>query len=285
MIIQRKQQSFPEQREFARWTRPFKRTIGRVRTGLAEKLSKSGQESLERGQVISRTKGSVARKIDNPELAERILKNEVPEGVAISRESSMARNGGGGVFVRPQNVSKDALNNPSIPSHEKEFIRDIIKGGKGGVAVEKDLGVEVLGHEVGHSKNATGKGLKRKISNSDPRNSELGMWGDNVHMYPGAKNQYRYGSPDKVSFKEALKDLKRDTVNSGIILSEEKNANKEALRMMKKQGASKKEIKEAKDILNSNTEVYKGMAKGSLKSGLGRLINIPSRRGTGTSLI
>lgn len=287
MIIRRQRlYSSLEQREFARWTRPFKRAIGRIRSNIAEKLTESGMKSVKDGEFKSITEGSRSKTISNPQLTDKILNNEIPKGIAVSRNSSIANNGGGGVFVRKGNVSKAALDNPTVPDHEKKFIKDILAG-EGGIAVKENLGAEVLAHEVGHAKNATGRGLKRKISELDPRNDPMGAFGGNVHVYPGAKNQYRpWGmEPGKVSTKEAIKDLGRDTVNSGKILAEEINANKEAIKVLKKQGASKKEIKEAKKLLNNNIATYRGMAKGSLKSGIGRIINIPSRRGVGQSLV
>lgn len=82
-----------------------------------------------------------------------------------------------------------------------------------------------LAHEIGHSKNSTGKGLDKIISDKNKR----------------------------VGIRNGLKTL----YQGSIVVQEEKNASKKALKLLKAAGASKDELKNAKEELDLSLKTYK----------------------------
>lgn len=102
-----------------------------------------------------------------------------------------------------------------------------------------------LAHEIGHSKNSTGKGLDKIIS--DKNNDIRGSYSN--------KNK-------RVGIRNGLKTL----YQGSIVVQEEKNASKKALKLLKAAGASKDELKNAKEELDLSLKTYKiGRNKEPLK--------------------
>lgn len=93
-----------------------------------------------------------------------------------------------------------------------------------------------LAHEIGHSKNSTGKGLDKIIS--DKNNDIRGSYSN--------KNK-------RVGIRNGLKTL----YQGSIVVQEEKNASKKALKLLKAAGASKDELKNAKEELDLSLKTYK----------------------------
>lgn len=93
-----------------------------------------------------------------------------------------------------------------------------------------------LAHEIGHSKNSTGKGLDKIIS--DKNNDIRGSYSN--------KNK-------RVGIRNGLKTL----YQGSIVVQEEKSASKKALKLLKAAGASKDELKNAKEELDLSLKTYK----------------------------
>lgn len=103
---------------------------------------------------------------------------------------------------------------------------------KSQIFVSPEDGDEALGHEIGHQMNKVSKNpITRFISNS---------------------NKYR---AKDLSGKELVKQR----IAEKLQVQEEKNASKNAMKLIKNSGAPKEEVKHAKDNLNAYLNTYKSM--------------------------
>lgn len=278
--------SFPyltrgEQREFGWATtkliRPLKAGIGRTRRKVADKLYESGNQKLVKAR--ERAQQVLKNGVKNKTLRNQILRNEAPKAkTTVSyRANDIASQGGGGAAIYKSDVdgrTREFLDNPFVGRGEKQLIKKITKGERAsGIAISKGRGEEVLAHELGHARGKVSNGIRGLISRSDPR-SAIG--------YQGSVSVYKKGTdPTKrVGFIQSVKDHLSGVKNSKLVIAEENAASREGLNILKRNGATKEELAKARENLRAAGDTYRLVGKKAARSSLGRIIDIPSRRGT-----
>lgn len=273
---------YEEQREFG-VKRALKVTIGRARRNIADSLYASGTNRVIRaGQAVEQLANN---SVHNKELRNKLLRNEASRlGTTVSYNAdNLARTGGGAVTISKGSIRgarmEQQLGSPYVPKGEKKFIKSILKkeNRPAGVALSKNSGVDMLAHELGHVEGRVAGGKRGKIQAADPRFSQGASYQGSLSNF--RKKEGRNLSTERVSFKEAIKDHIANQRAARGIVGEEQAASKAGLRMLKKAGATKGELQQAKVNLNVGSESYKAVKNKISKSGLGRIIDIPSRRG------
>lgn len=136
------------------------------------------------------------------------------------------------------------------------------------IFVPKGRGVDDLAHEVGHVENKKSKGLRKKISDiANSPETRLQFTSDSSKLMNS-------GNHGKSGIGTALKDFGK----SLVVNQEERNATKAGLKIMKEAGATKEELKKAKDHLKSGAKTYEHSGKANLFNTLKNTVQIPSRK-------
>lgn len=274
-----------EQREFgvinSKVIRPFKSKAGRLRRKAAEALYRSGDNALiESREATSKLKDGVK----NKELRNNILRNEAPKlNTTVSlKAKNIASQGGGGAQLPKENITNLGRSTKIFPRDPNiKLVKKIVKkeGRKSGIAFnEQEVGVEILAHELGHARGKVVGGRRGRISKADPRKVERGSeYQGSLTIYSPSYRPNEGAS--KVKFKDAVKDYFKNRKNSKAIIAEEMAASKDGLEMLKRNGATKEELSKAAENLKVAGDTYKTHGKKARRSSLGRIIDIPSRRG------
>lgn len=270
-----------EQREFgfitSKVVRPMRVGIGKTRRKIANKL-------YQPGSIVDKMKNAERRlqikTVGNETLMNNLIANEAPKAkTMISFDAKrLAAQGGGGTTVYKRDLSNDIVKQINDEKYllkgDKEFINKIYgdKNIKSGIAINKKAGEAILAHELGHAQGITKGGLRGLISRSDPRN---------VQNYTGTLGLYNGKSvaKEKVGFLRSVKDHLSNVKTSKLIQAEENAATRSGLKMLKRNGATKEELRAAKDKLSAGGDTYKLSGKYATRTSLGRIIDIPSRRG------
>lgn len=277
-----------EQRQFG-WTtskiiRPLKSKIGHVRRSAADKLYQSGLKSGAKNEAVEAELEKI-QTITNKSLRNSLLKHEVPKANATVAYGSGAGKSNGATIYR-ENIKPGFGNLTKYAPPRDEgvkFLKRILKkeGRSSGIAMSKDSGIEFLAHELGHAQGKIAKGKRGLISASDPRNlKNSGDKGSISHFKERSRFEIRESGGKKVGFKESLKDLLTNSRNSRAIIAEENAATREGIKMLKRHGATPEELKLAERNLGLVGDTYRNAGKKSVKTSLGRVIDIPSRRGS-----
>lgn len=264
--------SCDEQREFNALSdiyhsgikRTFQKYAGRARRNVAGKIQNSIQKDIEGTQnAVNTFMNSQAATIPNVEKG--LIKD--------------ARN----LNARTMNIPLGFTNKENFVVHTKEMrnnpqFSDGIKSMKGERVGRKVMnaankndsiifhpsgsGTSSLAHEVGHVENSkTRNPIRRvieKVANSK---------GTRVDLQMG-------GGMNESGIKPALKRY----ITGKAVLAEERNASKAGLRMMKKHGATKEQLDEAKKLLDTAADTYKGSVNVNYKSPIYNWVQIPSRK-------
>lgn len=275
-----------EQREFGYWTtnvaRPVRATVGKARRTVANKFYQAANKAkLEHGAVIDKlTQNGGLPSVQNKGLRNKILSVEAPKAkttVSFRTKELVNMTSGGGV------IPTDPLSKTELGGYidrfgtrnDKKFLKKLYGKDryKSGIVASPGVGVEALAHELGHAQGRSAKGLRGYISRTDPRDSGRGM-----RIYaPASRSKVSTGK--RVGFGQALKDTVSNIRNSGHIIAEETAASRSGLQMMKRHGATKEELARASENLGLAGRTYKLGGKSSVLSSLGRLVDIPTRRG------
>lgn len=304
-----------EQREFGFWTtnvaRPIRAKVGRARRTVANKLYDSAEtaglmQRINAGAFID--PGNTG--IQNNELRNKLLRVEAPKAkTTVSfKTPDMARLGGGCAEIKgdafrssvTQGDIRSAID--SSPKEYKKFLKKLTgRGDKyvSAITVDKGIGLEKLAHELGHAQGHTAGGLRGYISRTDPRHNGHSEYGGIISYSP---RQYKAKSAEEIKFKsqglglsgasdsmgqpkpnvsfgEALRDTISNVRTSGHMIAEEAAATRSGLKMLKRHGATKAEMEAAGRSLGYGGSTYLYGGKQSVLSSLGRLVDIPSRRG------
>lgn len=281
MIILRKIN--PEQREFGKITKFLPKSIAknidsRTRPIKYKKGVKRRNKAIELENELKRRNlsNSKPEKInegpDNPgilkkldELASREYKTEVvfPHNPDIRNDATTIINtkGKSGKLAKEETRAKiengdkrkftlnynEALNNPK---------------NKSVIAVSVDTRAAGEAHELGHVHNRRKGSIMEKIISNLDNPSRRSRFHRNVDVTEKSNAFTRF----------------RDKVDSAIILKEEKNASKNALETLKKEGMSQEELEKAKKALDESYETYKNTANNRNLANKRYKIQIPSRR-------
>lgn len=153
------------------------------------------------------------------------------------------------------NADSDTINKASNLMNSKKYV----------IIHPKESSTDLLAHEMGHIISDSGKAGRfrkwvshRKANSLDGRGEFL----ENIF-------------DDKT--KNPLKSIKR-IIRSGFINSDERAATKNALKLLKDNGATQEQIKEASDFLKKAGDTYKIGSKSYIKSPINNFVNRKKKR-------
>lgn len=265
MIIKRKFYSNGvKEKEFTSLAFKSKAVIGRVRRNLANRIQKSMdidyQKMLQASNKISKDNG-----VRSTIGIDKYLGKTVQNSGATLKNVSLY---GNTVPKRLQNytIDFDKLNKDQIDQLTSfdNKIKNAYSRGKNAILSPKNGGgVELRSHKVGHSVRAKSKNpvtkLITKIANNPETREVINAGGDQ-------------------GGKKGLLDAIKGYIKSSAVIAEERGASKTGLKLLKKGGMSKEDLKKSKESLDAALETYKRGRSRMWKSPLRELVNIPSRR-------
>lgn len=130
----------------------------------------------------------------------------------------------------------------------------------------KSAKAEYLAHEVGHVDNAVSRNPIKKFINwaggSSPARVEVN------------NGVYINGKDSATGLRPAFSRL----LNNSYIVAEESGATRTGLRLLRRHGATQKEIEEAKKSLGHGINTYKASRSIGFWNPVENMVNIPSRR-------
>lgn len=118
------------------------------------------------------------------------------------------------------------------------------------------------GHEGGHIENRWGKDKSKRRINAQDTPTRRARFEEDID-YTKSINPYQHYKNKK---------------DSNIILTEEKNATENGLRMLKDLGMSDKEFKQSKLALQNSYKTYENQSRKKLNHGIRSIYQIPSRK-------
>ena len=255
--------------------RTYQKNIGRLRSNIADSLSGKSLEQAEKSReaLIKHLGGE---KVKNEGVKKGVIKRAIKDG--DTRISRTKLDGVGGSYTIGNKEARETMKTEAVkgeleainkPKDYKKTMKSFDKDKhKHQIFVPKGSGVEMLAHEVGHIENKKSRGLRKKIS--DIANSSE----TRLQLNEDSNKLSWVGNHGKSGIGTALKDFGK----SLIINQEEKNATKAGLKIMKEAGATKEELKKAKDHLKSGAKTYEHSGKANLFNTLKNTVQIPSRK-------
>lgn len=287
-----------EQREFVSATTKLKAVIGRARKSLAKKLYESANSSDKKAIEINKNLKNLKPIVDK-DLRNKILANEIPEGTFHHMtKNPLLKNE---VYYHPGNADLEGTYSHLIEKLDKKKklkykdweklikeknkvsdkswrIDDQLANGndkrRNLILINKNSGVEDIAHEIGHAQDYSirakkvgkkEKDLKRRKSRGYLSSSDL-------------RDIVKPGELENMDFKSSLKAVINNVKGAKDVLRNEKVASNNAIKMLKRQGATKDQLKQAKKNLDEYYKTYVEGEKVNLKSSLANLVDIPSRR-------
>lgn len=255
--------------------RTYKKNVGRLRSNIADSLSGKSLEHATNSRKAG-IKFLQDERVKDEGVKKGVIKKAIKDGdVRISRTKM---DGLGGPYTIGNKEAKETMKTDAVKGElkalnkEKDYkktMRSFDKEKhKHQIFVPKGNGVEDLAHEVGHVENKKSKGLRKKIN--DIANSP----DTRIQFSQDTNNLSWVGNHGKSGIGTALKDFGK----SLIINQEERNATKAGLKIMKEAGATKEELKRAKDHLKSGAKTYEHSGKANLFNTLKNTVQIPSRK-------
>ena len=227
---------FLEQREFGLKSKAISviKKVGKLAGNSLEKWAEA--DRIKANKIIQETNSykSKSPKVlkylgkESKKLGAKIIKGNKSNSI-INQSSTWQR--------KSSNVSSSIKNRLTKSNNKKER-----KLGKALIDNEYVINIPsgksqaALAHEIGHVKNIYGK-YTEKISELNDK----------------VRKVYRDRRNLRVGFKNAIKSFKE----GNILVKEEKNANKNAMKLLKSAGASKEELKDAKKELNLGVKSYR----------------------------
>jgi hypothetical protein len=248
-----------EQKEFG-FKRKVVATIGKARRNIGTKLEKSIDTHIDKLNE-SYDKVSNMHPIRNNELDKKLM-NTKPGKISntiISGETSTLINKKSNKSIVNQRInSLESMKNPT-PNEKIEL--ETLKSGKNVIKYNRGFGggSASLAYELGHIQNSQSKSIKGLVSKADDK----------------ARSFYeRERSDNKGSIKNTIKDF----VSGKVISAEEKNASNNGIKLLKKSGASDKELSNAKEMLKESGNTYKEARKITNRGNLRDIVQLKSRK-------
>lgn len=263
----------------------YKKYAGRARSkvakgieGIMDKNNEKYTDALDNFRESLSGSGDT---LSSPELMKKLIRN--------NREKTGARVFKIDLGVGPATTNSDATKKVSqalmdagetykdntYKKHGKKLLNSSNKD-KAQIYLPDGSGAEYLAHEFGHNLNRTGNaGPLRKLINK-AANSEKVREDFALNTKIDA-NELR----KRDVIKESLKRYK----NSKLIRSEEKAASRNALKELKKAGATKEELEIAKKNLDNAYKTYKHKSREYYLDPLYQKIQLPKRRSSGATII
>lgn len=263
--------------------------IGRARRGIAEKLKESARK--DRG---------LAKDIENYFIHTNSPNNHLPTEYKLIRE---AKNRGARVIgvlgkenihsgnnvTFPKSSLQDIDTSKLIDKNEIRYFKKInnaIKDKRVEYIIQHPsmTGTDALAHEIGHVENSLSKNpIIKYISNKNKYGGIRERRGEIAKNIILPKRKINSSSKlinnnvegnSEVVYNSPIKNL----LHNKFIIQEEKNANKKALKLLKKNGMPKELIDNARFNFDLAEKSYKLSGKASLKESFAEKIQIPSRK-------
>lgn len=241
--------------------RSYKKYVGRARRSIGNKIGKKVNNSInELDKSIKLSMGiplneSSFREVMNPKVSRNIIKENARKynvRVARSNNPSISE------LSKASEVNEELLRERHEMKDPRQIrkVMNAVKSGNDIVFLGKSYGrsSDTIAHEIGHAKNYHSKNpITRSIHKvtSDmhgPLNNDKGLY-----------------------------QMARHAVKNKALVKEESNASKNAIKMMKKAGASKEEIRQGKINLGLALDTYKNTEKLDNINMIYKSVQIPSR--------
>lgn len=262
----------------------YKKYAGRARSkvakgieGIIDKNNEKYTDALDNFRESLSGSGDT---LSSPELMKKLIRN--------NREKTGARvfkmDFGAGPFTSTSEDTRqrslaliDAGNNikDNIIKREGKKLLNSSNKDRAQIYLPDKSGAEYLAHEIGHNLNRTGNaGPLRKLINIIASSEKVG--GDFVLNTKIDANELRK--------RDVIKESLKRYTNSKLIRSEEKAASRNALKELKKAGATKEELEIAKKNLDNAYKTYKHKSREYYLDPLYQKIQLPKRRRSDSSV-
>ena len=285
IILKRMYYSEIEQKEFnvisdiyhSGLKRTYKKQVGKIRRNIGDKLAQKYRDIGAKGSKLGR-KTEKLKKEDplrgNREIAEKLVKEAKDNNIGVF-EDNLANSAlnikGSDHIIYPSSEAREAadsvLRNPFLSelmgNEEKELYRSVkndnalinLRG-----KIEDNPGI--LAHEIGHHKNFNNP-ITRFIKNINNKLSDY---------RPKSNSQKDIDKAEKKSRSVLNKAMRRivDPI-------EETNANRNAVKLLKSDGATKEQIDYFNKLNKEALKTHKNTRNLELVSSLIKKIQIPSR--------
>lgn len=253
-----------EQREFGF----ISKSLGKLRDKTIHKITKSTVDDINaRNDILG---DHLIKRLKFSDSTRKGVYQEARNN--NSRISSMVLND------QPATVSNSNLDIEKIKRSDllpnrkkKKLIKTVLKNKIGDqILIPKGTKVDVIAHELGHiqiknSKNPILKNLDKRARKVEPNSAER-LEAITINNGPG--NHKRYG----------IKKLIRDIIDEGTIIENERLASKKGLRVLKRAGATKEELKQAKRNYKLALDTYKRRGKANVKVTLRNTLQHPDKK-------
>jgi hypothetical protein len=245
--------------------RSYKKYVGRARRSIGNKLDKSISEDINKRSKILDELKSRSNPVINPRSEQTISQLSSDKYNTEILTPDPSRYSGKSTYIssskRFKNIKPDDLKEVSNGKFNgiSNEMADILSKNKGLIISPKGSGTDSLAHEVGHVMNKKDSILSRirSLGDSISRSTKI--------PYKDLKNKKGLGLGEYVRGK--------------IIVSEEKAASKNGMKILKGIGMSSDELRRSKEYLDKSLDTYKLEASARRKTPIKNLIQIPSRRG------
>lgn len=230
---------------------------------LIEASKRNGELQAQRLRISSKNRN----KLYESAKKNKVLVSPLKHGLSASSARSN---------IVKKTITNEDINSLSGPNNSKrqfdKFKTKILESDKPRsrfVIFRSDLGDDVLSHELGHVENAT---------SINPFKRFRSRLNQTTNIRPRFDNEVS-SAINVIGFKErGIKSLLSRAIEDGLILGEERSANRNALKLLKKSGATKQELEKAKQTLDAGYETYNQASKLRRKSILANTIFPRERR-------
>lgn len=242
IILRQRNYSLGSDLKYSGITRTIKKYIGRGRRNLGNKLYKSIDKDLEKASEASHLYKSLP-KVSNPEIEKKLIQDAEKSGkVGVIKFGDESTN-------LPHSAARTIDNNAFralANDRRADKLKEIVDSGKDLIVYADNAGIGELAHEIGHAN--TKNSVLRKISKIEETGESFKNLGNK-----------------RVDTTKGFKESAKRFIKSRSVLAEEKLANKEGLRLLKKSGAKKNELDFIKDQYKASEKDYKHTANAYYK--------------------
>ena len=268
--------------------RGWKKNIGEARRKLAGRINKSITKDVDKNKK-SVIKFAVTQERRNSKLMKEALKEAKSSGVRTVSSQTVFGTEASGMNWKSKDLDK-LLNPDNAETRNCKKLKNAVEKSGDIISIGRKSGQGELLHELGHVKTRNRKGLIGKIARiADSPESRITMNSSLItnqvermpdFMIPVGMTRKDFILANGAKYDTAAglgEAIKRWAIGKAI-LADEKLATKSAIRDLKKLGATKEEIRAAKEGLQAGYDTYKPATKVSWKSALENKVQIPSRR-------
>ena len=237
--------------------RSYKRYVGRARTNLAKSLRPKVDEAIKNRKSAERLSIGVGedgyREVMNPKVSNKIIRNNAKRlDARVMKSNSSASSMRKSSEIDDQVLKSEGITNPrnvrKVMNATKEN-RHIVMLSPG-----YSKSTDTLAHELGHVQNANSKNPIVKV----------------IHEVSGRNK--RINPEDR-----GIGNIIKNSISHKLRINEEARASRNAMKMLKKAGATEDQLKQNERNLNLALNTYKTAAKEDRIKLIRNTIQIPSR--------